>query len=65
MGQHATRIAIALGVVWLMTLKPDFFLSLVVLVVAAVVGLVAGRFLPTGPADPGIVAGAVSGPGVR
>jgi hypothetical protein len=62
---YATRLAIALGIVWLMTLKPDFLLSLVVLVVAAVVGVVAGRFLPTGPADPGIVAGAVSGPGVR
>jgi hypothetical protein len=62
---YATRLAIALGVVWLMTLKPDFPLSLVVLVVAAVAGLVAGRFLPTGPADPGIVAGAVSGPGAQ
>jgi hypothetical protein len=62
---YATRLAIALGVVWLMTVKPDFLPSLLVLVAAAIAGLVAGRFLPTTPADRGPAASAVSGPGSR
>jgi hypothetical protein len=42
---YAMRVGIALGIVWLMTLKPDFVRSLVVLGFAAATGLVAGRFL--------------------
>jgi hypothetical protein len=62
---YATRLAIALGVVWLMTLKPDSILSLLVLFAAGAAGVVAGRFLPTTPAGPGPAASTVSGPGTR
>lgn len=42
---YAMRVGMALGIVWLMTLKPDFVPSLVVLGFAATTGLLAGRFL--------------------
>lgn len=42
---YAMRVGIVLGIVWLMTLKPDFVPSLVVLGFAAATGFVAGRFL--------------------
>jgi hypothetical protein len=39
----AIRFAVALGIVWLMTVKPDFVPSLVVLGGAAILGSIAGR----------------------
>jgi hypothetical protein len=42
---YAMRVGTALGIVWLMTLKPDFVPSLVVLGFAAGTGFVAGRVL--------------------
>jgi hypothetical protein len=45
-----TRLALALGIVWLMTVKPDFGPSLIVLATAAVLGLVASRIVPAAPA---------------
>jgi len=49
---YALRLALALGIVWLMTLKPDFVLSLVVLGAAAVLGLIAVRTRLVAPAEP-------------
>jgi hypothetical protein len=46
---YATRVDIALGIVWLMTLKPDFFPSVIVLVVAAGGGAVVAGFLASRP----------------
>jgi hypothetical protein len=52
---YAMRIGIALGIVWLMTLKPGFVPSLFVLGFAAATGFVAGRVLsgrsPEGASD--------------
>ena len=42
-----TRIAIALGIVFLMTVKPDFVVSLLTIVVAAILGLVSGVRMPS------------------
>ncbi len=41
-----TRTAIALGIVFLMTAKPDFVVSLLTIVVAAIFGLVSGVLMP-------------------
>ncbi len=54
---YAMRVGIALGIVWLMTLKPDFVPSLVVLGFAAATGFVAGRIL-SGRSREGATAGA-------
>jgi len=43
------RLALALGIVWLMTVKPDFVPSLVVLGGSAILGLVASRAVSVGP----------------
>lgn len=40
---YAMRFALAVGIVWLMTVKPDFVPSLVVLGAAAILGSIAGR----------------------
>ncbi len=58
---YALRLALALGVVWLMTLKPDFVPSLVVLGAVAVLGLVAARTRFAALAEPE-VAGRSVGP---
>jgi hypothetical protein len=62
---YAMRLAIAIGIVWLMTIKPEFAGSVLVLIAAAAIGLAAGRFLPPPTADPGIASSAASGPGTR
>lgn len=46
---HAMRSGLGLGVVLLMTVKPDFLPSLVVLAVAAVAGIIAGRVVAGSP----------------
>ena len=57
---YALRLALALGIVWLMTVKPDFVPSLVVLGAAAVLGLTAARTLLSVSEDP-LVAGPTNG----
>jgi hypothetical protein len=64
-GSFAVQAWLGLGVVWMMTLKPDAAGSLVVLAVAAAIGLAFAVFLsmrpePVSRAQPG---DAVSGPG--
>ena len=49
---YAIRLALALGIVWLMTVKPDFVASLVVLGGAAVFGAIAARALAKAPVEP-------------
>jgi hypothetical protein len=50
---YALRLALALGIVWLMTVKPDFVASLVALGGAAVLGAIAGRTLSAARSDLG------------
>ncbi|MGH2465408.1 MAG: hypothetical protein ACRDGI_08105 [Candidatus Limnocylindrales bacterium] len=47
LASYCVRIALALGIVWLMTIKPDFVPSLAVLAVAIAVGAGASRIVGT------------------